>query len=174
MVTGCLFFFTFAFQSSFARYPPGLLPRCIYSCQKWIPDKILHRYDNSFFFSTHFFFDNKKSSWKWKNIFRENFECLPKNLNTFQISFRENEFSFVNGSKFSRKNIFFLFRNDFFLRKKMSWEKKWIIISMQNFVRNPFLAIINATGQYPSGDRVKWRLEGKCKKKRHISRFCDH
>ena len=26
--------------------------RCIYGCQKWIPDKILHRYSNSIFFST--------------------------------------------------------------------------------------------------------------------------
>ena len=32
-----------------------IMLRCIYGCQKWIPDKILHRYDNSFFFSTPFF-----------------------------------------------------------------------------------------------------------------------
>ena len=32
-----------------------IMLRCIYGCQKWIPDKILHRNDNSIFFSTHFF-----------------------------------------------------------------------------------------------------------------------
>ena len=37
-----------------------IMLRCIYGCQKWIPDKILHRYYDSIFFSTHFFFDKKK------------------------------------------------------------------------------------------------------------------
>ena len=30
------------------------LIRCIYGCQKWIPDKILHRNSNSIFFSIFF------------------------------------------------------------------------------------------------------------------------
>ena len=36
-----------------------IMLRCMYGCQKWIPDKILHRYDDPIFFST--FFSMKKN-----------------------------------------------------------------------------------------------------------------
>ena len=62
---------------------------------------------------------------------------------------------------FCRKKIFFenenfdfekyfcsFSKNIFFFDEKKSWEKNWITISMWNFVRNPFLASINATEQY--------------------------
>ena len=45
-----------------------IMLRCIYGCQKWIPDKILHRNDNLIFFST-FIFSLKNIILKIKNCF---------------------------------------------------------------------------------------------------------
>ena len=42
--------------------------RCIRGCQKWIPDKILHRNDDPIFFST-FIFSSKKHILKMKKYF---------------------------------------------------------------------------------------------------------
>ena len=63
----CLFFLHLPFSLHLTRSPLGL-PRCIYNCQKWIPDKILHRYDNSFF-SQLFFFRKKKTHFENEKIF---------------------------------------------------------------------------------------------------------
>ena len=52
---------------------PSILLRCIYGCQKWIPDKIPHRYGCPKNFST-FFFVEKDIFWKWnwnKKLFRK-------------------------------------------------------------------------------------------------------
>ena len=53
-----------------------IMLRCISSCQKWIPDKILHRYDNSIFSSTIFFFDKNFHLENEKIFFRGN--CCGK------------------------------------------------------------------------------------------------
>ena len=45
-----------------------IMLRCIYGCQKWIPDKILHRNNDPIFFST-FIFSLKKIILKMKNMF---------------------------------------------------------------------------------------------------------
>ena len=47
---------------------PSKLLRCIYGCQKWISDKIPHRYGNPIFFST-FIFSSRKIILKMKNVF---------------------------------------------------------------------------------------------------------
>ena len=87
--------------------------RCIYGCQKWIPDKILHRNDDPIFFST-FFFSMKKINLKMKkkNFFGKISENFNKNLKNFnEINY---EISFEIFWKFSKKkieNIFFHFQN---------------------------------------------------------------
>ena len=48
-----------------------LVFRCIYGCQKWIPDKIPHRNDNPIFFLNFFFSLKKNIFWKWEKIFFE-------------------------------------------------------------------------------------------------------
>ena len=63
---------------------PSKLLRCIYGCQKWIPDKIPHRYGNPIFFST-FFFRRKK-------IFFENKQKYFSKNFFVQISFSKNIF----------------------------------------------------------------------------------
>ena len=71
--------------------------RCIYRYQKWIPDKILHRNDNSIFFSTLFFFD-KKNVFENEKIFFWKFSKFSKN----QIFFKGKIwFSFSDFRKFS-------------------------------------------------------------------------
>ena len=87
-----------------------IMLRCIYGCQKWIPDKILHRNDDPIFFST-FIFSLKKISLKMKNIFSS--KCPP--LASMQGFWEKTCFSFPKL---------------FFQRKNKSWEKNWIIISM--------------------------------------------
>ena len=77
--------------------------RCIYGCQKWIPDKILHRNSNSIFFLKK---NHRKKILLKKNIFEN-----------FQKSFSKKYFSFI---KFSEEKIFFakgflkIFRKTFF------------------------------------------------------------
>ena len=44
---------------------PSKLLRCIYRCQKWIPDKIPHRNSNPKKISTFFFVEKKNIFWKW-------------------------------------------------------------------------------------------------------------
>ena len=51
---------------------PGVI-RWIYGCQKWIPDKILHRNSDSIFFST-LFFRWQKIILKMKKYFRKFFK----------------------------------------------------------------------------------------------------
>ena len=43
---------------------PSKLLRCIYGCQKWIPDKIPHRNGNPNFFLNFFFVETKNIFWK--------------------------------------------------------------------------------------------------------------
>ena len=66
-----------------------IMLRCIYGCQKWIPDKILHRNDDPTFFST-FIFSLKKIILKMKNIFFSKFS----NLSNFWFFNKKNVFSF--------------------------------------------------------------------------------
>ena len=137
------FFFTILFSSLSGR----IMLRCIYGCEKWIPDKIPHRNDNSIFFSTHFF-STKFFILKMKKYFSGNF--WKKNSNFFENHWRKIRFFlwkkliFRKFWKFPQK-IFCNFQSENFCRKKMSWQKNWNIMSMWNFVRNPFLASINAT-----------------------------
>ena len=90
--------------------------RCIYGCQKWVPDKILHRYSNSIFFSTFIFF-NKKIFSKIKKYFSKIKikNPLAKKYFFFRIKFEN-----------FRKNIFFISKKYFFyekikLRKKSNY-----------------------------------------------------
>ena len=125
--------------------------RCIYGCQKWIPDKILHRNSDSIFF-LNFFFDNKKNILKMKKYFQKNIEIFSKEkLKIFHFALKIFSMQKSIFQNFPLKNfrffskIFFHFQNVFFVIEKKSWEKNRITISMQNFVRNPFLASINST-----------------------------
>ena len=112
-----------------------IMLRCIYGCQKWIPDKILHRNDNPIFFSTFIFSLRKivlKMKKKYFRFFSSKFPKFPK------ISKGNSKFPFGKISIFLLKflifpeNIFsfFHFQIYFFQRKNKSWEKNWIIISM--------------------------------------------
>ena len=61
---------------------PSKLLRCIYGCQKWIPDKIPHRYSNPKIFST-FFFVRKKI------IFENEQKYFSKKLFWFNFIFNK-------------------------------------------------------------------------------------
>ena len=109
---------------------PGMVC-CSYGYQKWIPDNFLHRNDNSIFFSTHFFFDKNFHFENEKIFFRGIFKIFGKSIFfKGKIWFSFNDFrKFSNFQNFP-KTYFLHFQSEFFCRKKMSWEKKWIIISM--------------------------------------------
>ena len=71
-ITFAIYSYIIVFSDTFVSVWPAKVLGWISSYQKWIPDKILHRYSNSIFFWT-FFFQQKFSFWKWKNIFSGNF-----------------------------------------------------------------------------------------------------
>ena len=99
--------------------------RCIYRCQKWIPDKILHRNNNSIFFSTIFFSTKKKTFWKWKKKFG-NFSFFLENHFFFQrknLIFLQWFSKILKILKFPR-NFLFLFSKWKFLSKKNELRKK--------------------------------------------------
>ena len=96
-----------------------------------------------------FAFGPKKKYYFTKKLQPKTF-LSPKSIHRFS-----NNKILVNIELFSTKMvishlIFFTkmlyhFQKWCFNEKNKSLEKSWIIISMQNFVRNPFLATINAT-----------------------------
>ena len=81
-----------------------IMLRCIYGCQKWIPDKILHRNNDPFFFST-CIFSLKKIILKMKNVFFSRKPCMG-----------------AKGGHFE-ENMFFIYKIIFF-DEKIKVEKK--------------------------------------------------
>ena len=95
-------------------------------CEKWIPDKILHRYDDPKNFST-FFFHRKKKHFENEKIFSKKIEFFSKEkLENFHFALKKismqksifQNFPLKNSRKFSK--IFFHFQNDFFIDEKKS------------------------------------------------------
>ena len=95
-----------------------LVIRCIYRCQKWIPDKILHRNSNLIFFST-FIFSSKNIILKMKKYF---FRKFQKSFSKKYFSFRK----FYKGKIFFPKGFLKIFGENIFQFSK------WKILSKKN------------------------------------------
>ena len=91
--------------------------RCIYRYQKWIPDKIPHRNDNSIFLSTHFF-STKIFILKIEKYFPENFQKSFRKKYFSFIKFSEGKIFFAKGFLKILKKIFSYFQNENFCRTK--------------------------------------------------------
>ena len=80
--------------------------RCIYGCQKWIPDTIPHRNDDPTFFST-FIFSSKKIILKMTKIcFSKISKILSKKYFSFRKFYKGKIFFPEGFLKISEKNIF--------------------------------------------------------------------
>ena len=95
-----------------------LVFRCIYGCQKWIPEKILHRYDNSIFFSTHFF-SIKNFTLKIEKYFLGKFSKFSENhfFSKEKSDFPSMIFENFQNFEISPQNIFFHFQSEIFVKK---------------------------------------------------------
>ena len=132
--------------------------KSLWGCEKWILQKILHRYSYPKKIST-FCFRWKKYFWKFGgNIFGkcENFQnksTYRKNLNEHFQNHRRENFDFF----FFETKFFFKFQNYFFRWKKVLIFF-WITGSMWNFLKNPFFASSERFDKY---FRMKSALKGK-------------
>ena len=103
--------------------------RWICRCQKWIPDKFLHRNDNSIFFQLTFFFDKFFHFENFKNIFRKKKEILKiyigKLFFRYRNLHRKKYFSYIKFENFLFfENIFLKFwKWKILSKKKLSWKK---------------------------------------------------